>query len=95
MSTNGRSQRRPCGSAWHWRQTDGWHYTPPGTKRRVPLVDEDGKQIRGKDNRQAAELALARVKVAGRWRPTAEPPHAVVLVVEPFANQVLVDPLGR
>ena len=39
----------------------------------MPLVDEDGKRIRGKDNRQAAELALARVKVAGQWRPTAEP----------------------
>jgi integrase len=34
-------------------------------------LDEEGKRIRGKDNRQAAELALARVKVAGRWRPAA------------------------
>ena len=73
MSANAPRQRRPRGSAWYWRQTDCWYYTPPGTKRRVPLVDEDGKRIRGKDNRQAAELGLARVKVAGGWRPSAEP----------------------
>ena len=36
-------------------------------------MDEDGKRIRGQDNRQAAELALARVKVADRWHPTPEP----------------------
>jgi len=73
MATNGKRERRARGSAWHWRQTDCWYYTPPGTKRRVPLVDETGKRIRGKENRQAAELALARVRVAGQWRPTAEP----------------------
>ncbi len=73
MGTNGRHQRRPRGSAWHWRQTDSWYYTPPGTKRRVPLLDENGKRIRGKDNRQTAELALARVKLARQWRPAAEP----------------------
>jgi len=73
MAANTKRQRRQRGSAWHWRQTDCWYYTPPGTKRRVRLVDEDGKPVRGKDNRQAAELALARVKVAGQWRPTAEP----------------------
>ena len=72
MATNGRRQRRPRGSAWHWKQTDCWYYTLPGSKKRVRLVGEDGKRIRGKDNRQAAELALARVKVAGRWRPTPE-----------------------
>ncbi len=73
MATNGKQRRRTRGSAWHWRQTDGWYYTPPGTKRRVPLLDDNGKRIRGKENRQAAELALARVKVAGDWRPEAEP----------------------
>jgi len=73
MATNGKRQRRPRGSAWHWRQTNCWYYTPPGTNRRVPLVDDNGKRIRGMDNRQAAELALARVKVAGQWRPAAEP----------------------
>ncbi len=73
MAANTKRQRRQRGSAWHWRQTDCWYYTPPGTKRRVRLVDENGKPVRGKDNRQAAELALARVRVAGQWRPTAEP----------------------
>lgn len=73
MSTNRKQRRRTRGSAWHWRQTDGWYYTPPSTKRRVPLLDENGKRIRGKANRQAAELALARIKVAGDWRPEAEP----------------------
>ena len=68
MAANTKRQRRQRGSAWHWRQTDCWYYTPPGTKRRVRLVDEDGKPVRGKDNRQAAELALARVKVAGQGR---------------------------
>ena len=61
------------GTAWHWRQTDAWYYTPPGTKRRVRLLDEEGRPIRGKENRQAAELALARIKAAGDWRPAAEP----------------------
>ena len=73
MATNGKRQRRPRGSAWFWRQTDCWYYTPPGTSRRVPLIDVDGKRVRGKKNRQAAELALARVKVAGQWKPSPEP----------------------
>ena len=64
-------RRHSRGKAWHWRQTDCWYYTPPGTKRRVRL-QEEGRPIRGKENRQAAELALARVKVAGNWRPAAE-----------------------
>ena len=73
MGTEGGQRRRPRGSAWHWKQTGCWYYTPPGTKNRLPLVDEDGQRIRGKDNRRAAELALARVKVSGQWRPMAEP----------------------
>ena len=73
MSSSGKRRRRSRGGAWHWQQTDTWYYTPPGTKKRVALLDEKGTRIRGKDNRQAAELALARVKVSGRWRPTAEP----------------------
>ena len=40
---------------------------------RVPLVDAEGKRVRGKKNRQAAELALARVKVAGQWKPSPDP----------------------
>ena len=64
-----RSRRRSHGSAWHWKQTDSWYYTLPGTKRRMPLLDENGKRIRGKENKQAAELALARVKLSGDWQP--------------------------
>ena len=37
------------------------------------LFDEDGKRIRGKENGAAADLALARMKASGRWRPAAEP----------------------
>jgi len=73
MGRKRKQRRQSHGSAWHWKQTDCWYYTPPGSKKRVPLVDEDGKRIRGQDNRQAAELTLARVKVAGRWHPTPEP----------------------
>ena len=39
----------------------------------MPLLDDKGVQIRGKQNRQAAELALARIKVARQWRPAPEP----------------------
>ena len=73
MGQDGKHRRHGRGSAWYWKQTDGWYYTTPGTKTRVPLVDEDGKRVRGKENRKAAELALARVKLAGQWRPTAAP----------------------
>jgi len=73
MGHNGDGRRQRRGSAWHWRQTDCWYYTQPGTKKRVPLVDDDGKRIRGKDNPKAADVALARVKLAGQWRPTPEP----------------------
>ena len=58
-------RRQPHGSAWHWRQTDCWYYTPPGTKKRAPLFDEDGRRIRGPENKKAAQRALARVQLAG------------------------------
>jgi hypothetical protein len=73
MNAKSKRRRRPRGSAWHWKQTDCWYYTPPGTTQRVPLVDEAGRRVRGEENRKAAELALARLKLAGQWRPTAEP----------------------
>jgi integrase len=71
MDSNGTPRRQRRGSAWYWKQTRCWYYTPPGTKQRVPLLDEDGQRVRGKDNRKGAELALARVKLARQWRPTA------------------------
>lgn len=66
-------RRRAKGAAWYWRQTDAWYYTPPGTKKRVPLFDARGRRIRGPQQKQAADLALARRKVDGQWRPTAAP----------------------
>jgi integrase len=57
-------RRRQHGSAWHWRQTDCWYYTMPGTKARVPLFDEAGERIRGRDHEEAAEAALKRVRLA-------------------------------
>jgi hypothetical protein len=56
------------GPAWHWKQTDAWYYTLSGTKRRVALFDEDGQRIKGKENKQAAQLALARLKLQGDWQ---------------------------
>jgi hypothetical protein len=35
----------------------------PGTNRRMPLYDENGERIRGKDRREAADLALAKEKL--------------------------------
>ena len=65
MARPRKQRRNPHGSAWHWNQTDCWYYTFPGTKKRVPLFDEDGSSIRGRENQEAAENALARLKVAG------------------------------
>ena len=64
MGRNRKQHRQQHGSAWHWKQTDSWYYTPPGTKKRMPLFDEKGQRIRGKENQEAAETALAKVKVA-------------------------------
>ena len=63
MARNRKKRRQQHGSAWHWKQTDCWYYTEPGTKKRVPLFDEKGERIRGKDNKDAAMLALARIKL--------------------------------
>jgi integrase len=60
-----RKQRRQAhGSAWHWKQTDSWYYTLPGTKKRVPLFDENNQRIRGVSNRSAADEAFARARLA-------------------------------
>src|SRR5205085_425916 len=66
-------RRQSHGSAWHWRQTDCWYYTLPGTKKRVPLFDEDGARVRGKENKEQARLALARVRLAGQGELPAAP----------------------
>ena len=68
-----RTRRQTHGSAWHWKQTDCWYYTLPGAKQRVPLFDVDGQRLRGKENKQAAALALARIKLGCGWKPDAPP----------------------
>ena len=63
MGRKAKKRRQSHGSAWHWKQTDCWYYTQPGTKKRVALFDEQGERIRGKENREAADIALAREKL--------------------------------
>lgn len=63
MGRKRKTRRRSHGSAWHWQQTDCWYYTMPGTKKRLPLFDEQGARIRGKENGEAAQIALAREKL--------------------------------
>jgi hypothetical protein len=60
-----KTRRQAQESAWPWKQTDCWYYTLPGTKRRVPLVDEDDQRVRGQDHKRTAQRALARVTLAG------------------------------
>jgi integrase len=68
-----KTRRQSHGSAWHWRQTDCWYYTLPGTKKRIPLLDEEGARIRGRDNKEQARLALARVKLVEQGELPAAP----------------------
>lgn len=64
MGRKAKPRRQSHGSAWHWKQTDCWYYTRPGTKERVALFDEQGERIRGRENKLAAEVALAREKLS-------------------------------
>jgi len=73
MARKGIQRRQQHGSAWHWKQTDCWYYTKPGTKKRVPLFDENGDRIRGKDNKETARLALARMQLTEELNPTSQP----------------------
>jgi integrase len=68
-----RKRRQSHGSAWHWRQTDCWYCTLPGAKKRLGLFDENGQRIRGQENQEAAELALARLKLSGDWPADTSP----------------------
>jgi len=43
----------------------------PGTKKRVPLFDDNGQRIRGKEKKEAAEIALAREKLSWEGEPTS------------------------
>jgi integrase len=60
-----RQRRNPHGSAWHWKQTDCWYYTLPGSKKRMPLFTPDGARIRGSGSQEEAEQALAQIRVSG------------------------------
>ncbi len=68
MARKRKQRRQQHGSAWHWAQTDCWYCTEPGTKKRVALFDEDGQWIRGKDSKEAAQMAMARIKLADELR---------------------------
>src|SRR5262245_49651690 len=70
MAKNNTQRRRRRGSAWYWKQTDSWYYTPKGTKKRVPLRDENGRPIRGLDSKPAAGLALARARLKHGLSPS-------------------------
>ena len=64
MGRKRKKRRQSHGSAWHWSQTDCWYYTMPGTKKRMPLFDESGERVRGKENKETAEVALAKEKLS-------------------------------
>ena len=64
MARKRKKRRQQHGSGWHWKQTDCWYYTEPGTKKRISWIDEKGERIRGLENKEAAQLALARVKLS-------------------------------
>ena len=60
MGRKRRQRRQSHGSAWHWKQTDIWYYTPPGTKRRVALRDDRGRLFhRFRDGELAVEAQAA------------------------------------
>ncbi|WP_339750236.1 hypothetical protein [uncultured Rubinisphaera sp.] len=65
MKRNKIKRRQSHGSAWHWKQTDCWYCTHPGTKKRIALIDDKGERIRGNgpDSKRIAEIALAREKL--------------------------------
>jgi len=84
-----RTRRQSHGSAWHWKQTNSWYYTLPGTKKRVPLFDEDGQRIRGAENKKAAQLAMARIKIGSGWKPEAPPISADDWIVAKVCSEYL------
>ncbi len=68
-----KKRRQSHGSAWHWKQTDTWYFTQPNTRKRIPLIDEKGNRIRGKENKDAAQLALARIRLSDELQPAIQP----------------------
>ena len=90
MAKNRKLRRQQHGSAWHWKQTDCWYYTEPGSNKRMPLFDGKGERVRGKDNKEAAQVALARIKVADE-RSTPIPPASSGWTVARVCDVYLAD----
>jgi len=84
-----RTRRQSHGSAWYWKQTDSWYYTLPGTKKRIPLFDEDGQRIRGTENKKAAQLAMARIKIGSGWKPEERPTNNDDWIVAKVCSEYL------
>jgi hypothetical protein len=90
MARNRKQRRQQHGSAWHWKQTDSWYYTEPGTKKRVPLFDEKGERIRGKERKESARVTLARIKVADELN-TPAPAASIEWTVTKVCDVYLAD----
>ena len=73
MARKRKQRRQQHGSAWHWKQTNSWYYTESGTRKRIALFDDQGDRIRGKENKEAARVALARIKLADELNPPSPP----------------------
>jgi len=84
-----RARRQSHGSAWHWRQTDCWYCTLPGTKKRIGLFDQSGQRIRGPESREEAELALARLKLSGDGWPAGTEPDPANWIVARVCSEYL------
>jgi integrase len=96
VADNKTQRRQRHGSAWYWKQTDCWYFTPPGTKRREPLRDENGKHVRGAENKQAARLALARIRLKQGLTSVSETPVVPATTTEVWSvARVCSDYLGH
>lgn len=84
-----KTRRQAHGSAWHWKQTDCWYYTLPGTEQRMPLFDDEGGRIRGPENKRAAQLALARVQLAAGGPEDPTPAAAADWLVAKVCSEYL------
>ncbi|APZ94554.1 tyrosine-type recombinase/integrase [Fuerstiella marisgermanici] len=83
MARNRKRQANGC--AWHRRFDDGWYATIDGQRTR--LRDEMGQPIRGKDNRQQADLAVARLKLQ-MPEPAAHGAVLVATVAEAYLDHL-------
>ncbi|HEV7223697.1 MAG TPA: site-specific integrase [Pirellulales bacterium] len=89
MRRRRKERRQAHGSAWHWKQTDCWYYTPAGSRRRVPLFDEHGERIRGKQNQPAAEWALDRAKLADAAQAEGKSPGGEAWLVARVCSEYI------